>query len=130
MPCRKCRSASAFMSSGVARKAGECSQVQVSGRDDRAGQEMTCRRGPPRLLELLPEVTLGLVQVGVLVAVERRRGRAVTLDAEPRGVLLRPGLDGLQEMRDEKLGERLAPIVTNVLVPVIVVASQGRQVGA
>ena len=30
MPCRKWRSASAFMSSGVARNAGECSQVQVS----------------------------------------------------------------------------------------------------
>ena len=30
MPERKCWSASAFTSSGVARKAGECSQVQVS----------------------------------------------------------------------------------------------------
>src|SRR5215470_235973 len=30
IPCRKCKSASAFISSGVARNAGECSHVHVS----------------------------------------------------------------------------------------------------
>src|ERR1700683_645183 len=30
MPCKKCRSASAFRSKGVARNAGECNHVQVS----------------------------------------------------------------------------------------------------
>jgi len=60
MPCRKCRSASAFMSSGVARNAGEWSQVQVS-------DEMTCRwkRCPAEAAQRVSENSLHMLYVAL-----------------------------------------------------------------
>src|ERR1700733_2250599 len=40
MPCKKCKSASAFKSRGVARNAGECNHVQVS--DEITGRSKRC----------------------------------------------------------------------------------------
>jgi len=48
MPCRKCRSASAFTSRGVALNDGECSQVHVSDETTGLSNRWPMERRPAR----------------------------------------------------------------------------------
>src|ERR1035437_1465536 len=82
-PCRKCRSASAFISSGVARNTGEWSQVQVS-------VEVTGRGRPSRGGEAPPLRPFAFGQIHQRIARKRHRRYPVGLRTESRPMLFRP----------------------------------------
>ena len=114
MPWRKCRSASAFMSSGVARKTGECSHVQVSdeviGRPSRwladAAQRAEEKRAPARSF-------LALGQIDTTGAGKGHGRSTVGLRAEQGVVLVGPFGDWLEVVLVAQFAESKAPIVAD-----------------
>src|ERR1700684_4547483 len=76
---------------------------------------MACRGRPSRIRERpVPLRTFALRQIDERVARESDSGRAVTLRAEPRVMLARPGVQRREIVLVDQFGQRSAPVVATV----------------
>ena len=118
MPERKCWSASALRSSGVARNAGECSHVQVS--DEVTGFPKRCDADEAQRVadsdrHLEP---FAIEHVRVTIAGQPCRRQTVVLDPESHALPRGPLVDRRKEALFEQLGERAAVVAPHLIGPI------------